>query len=163
MDRLWAPWRITYVSKANKDKQCIFCRAGKGTKADFVVFKTKYSLCMLNIFPYNNGHLMVTPLRHVKDLERLSQAEIIDLFQSLVRAQKGLSAVLRPEGFNIGINLARSAGAGVTGHMHVHIVPRWNGDTNFMPVLYGTKVMSQSLEQLHKRLIHADAKADKRI
>ena len=106
---------------------------------------------------------MVTPLRHVKDLERLSQAEIIDLFQSLVRAQKGLSVVLRPEGFNIGINLARSAGAGVTGHMHVHIVPRWNGDTNFMPVLYGTKVMSQSLEQLHKRLIHADAKADKRI
>ena len=120
MDRLWAPWRITYVSKADKDKTCIFCRAGKGKKADFVVFKTKYSLCMLNIFPYNNGHLMVSPLRHVKDLERLSQAEIIDLFQALVRAQKGLSDVLRPEGFNIGINLARSAGADRFGRFAEH-------------------------------------------
>ena len=151
MDKLWAPWRIKYVS-VRKHKGCVFCRAAKAKGKDYVVFRTKYSLCMLNIFPYNNGHLMVLPLRHIKEPARLRKEEILDLFQGLTRAQKLLGQVVKPEGYNIGINISRSAGAGITGHLHCHIVPRWHGDTNFMPVIAGTKVISQSLGELHRRL-----------
>jgi len=107
---------------------------------------------MLNIFPYNNGHLMVAPLRHVRDISLLDKEEILDLFASLNRAKALLEKVLSPDGYNIGINVSRTAGAGIPGHLHIHIVPRWNGDTNFMPVLNNTKIISQSLEELHKRL-----------
>ena len=116
---------------------------------------------MLNIFPYNNGHIMCAPLRHVKELALLNDAEMLDLWQSVVLAQKLLKTALNPDGFNIGINLARSAGAGIIGHIHVHIVPRWQGDTNFMPVIHHTKVLSQSLEELSGRLKEAYAKSEK--
>jgi ATP adenylyltransferase len=115
---------------------------------------------MLNIFPYNNGHLMVAPLRHTRHLKRLSETEILDVFRGLIRAQKILSRVLKPDGFNIGINIGRASGAGITGHVHIHIVPRWIGDTNFMPSIHGTKVISQSLKELHRRLAHVDAETD---
>lgn len=152
MDKLWAPWRINYVQK-KKESGCIFCRAkSPGIKKDFVVFKTKKSMVLLNIFPYNNGHLMVAPLRHVRDISLLDDEETLDLFKSLNRAKTLLEKVLAPDGYNIGINVSRTAGAGIPGHLHIHIVPRWNGDTNFMPVLNGTKIISQSLEELHKRL-----------
>lgn len=107
---------------------------------------------MLNIFPYNNGHVLVSPKRHVRELSLLKDAEVIDLVKSINKTKEILTKVLRPEGFNIGINLGRVAGAGVIGHLHVHIVPRWRGDTNFMPTLSGTKVISQSLQELHKIL-----------
>jgi ATP adenylyltransferase len=115
---------------------------------------------MLNIFPYNNGHVMVSPLRHVRDLEQLKEAEIIDLFRALGEAKSLLKKVLKPHGFNIGINLGRSAGAGITGHLHIHIVPRWAGDTNFMPVISDTKVLAQSLDELCKQLNYAQSKSD---
>jgi ATP adenylyltransferase len=159
MDKLWAPWRISYV-QGKKQKGCLFCRAAKKTKNDFVVFTTAHSVCLLNIFPYNNGHLMVAPRRHVRDLAGLRAGESADLWQALVRAQKLLSKVLSPQGYNIGINLGDVAGAGIPGHLHVHIVPRWKGDTNFMPTLAGAKIISQSLEQLILRLREADAYAN---
>jgi len=159
MDKLWAPWRIKYL-EVKKSKKCIFC-LGKNDKCrDFVVFRTAASICMLNIFPYNNGHVMVSPKRHKSDLTQLSNKEILDLFSAVNRVKKLLDKVLKPEGYNIGINIGAASGAGVKGHLHVHIVPRWWGDTNFMPVLNDTKVISQSLEELCSRLKDADAKAD---
>ena len=155
-DLLWAPWRINYI-KAKQKKGCIFCQAAKG-KRDYVIFKTKHAIAMLNIFPYNNGHLMVSPVRHIRDISQLKDAEIVDLFRALNTAKKLLQKVLKPSGFNIGINLEPSAGAGIVGHLHIHIVPRWVGDTNFMPVLANTKVISQSLNELHKQLKNAYAK-----
>jgi ATP adenylyltransferase len=160
MDKLWAPWRINYV-QGKKAKGCLFCAAAKSAgKKDYFVFKTGYSFCLLNIFPYNNGHLMVAPRRHVKDLGKLKEAEILDLAKALVKAQKLLAKVLRPDGFNIGINSGSVAGAGIPGHLHIHIVPRWKGDTNFMPVLAQTKIISQSLDELHKKLLYAYAKTN---
>jgi len=124
------------------------------------VFESAHSICLLNIFPYNNGHLMVAPKKHVKDLDELDSEQLLALVQDLLEAKKLLSKVLKPEGFNIGINSGTVAGAGIPGHLHIHIVPRWTGDTNFMPVLGGTKVISQSLEELRKRLRNAHAKTN---
>lgn len=149
MDKLWAPWRSKYV-KIKKHKACIFCRAAKPNTGDYVVFKTKYSLCMLNIYPYNNGHLMVAPLRHIRDTAQLTGEEAQDLFAALNKAKAMLKKILKPHSYNIGINLGPEAGAGITGHMHMHIVPRWRGDANFMPVLCNTKIVTQSLDELYR-------------
>jgi ATP adenylyltransferase len=120
-------------------------------------------LVLLNIFPYNNGHLMVAPVRHLRKLEQLKDFEILDLFKALAKAKQLLDKVLKPKGYNIGINLSDIAGAGIPGHLHIHIVPRWKGDTNFMPVLAGTKIISQSLDELFRRLRYADTTTDKRV
>ena len=160
MDKLWAPWRISYI-QGKKAKGCFLCALIKANKKkDYLVFKTGKSFCLLNIFPYNNGHLMVSPKRHVKDLSLLKDDEQLDLIKALLLAQKLLMKVLKPEGFNIGLNVGSVAGAGIPGHLHIHIVPRWKGDTNFMPVLGGTKIISQSLDELHKQLCHAWAKTN---
>jgi len=146
-NRLWAPWRIKYIRNP-KVKKCIFCKPDK-----YVILKTKHSMAMLNIFPYNNGHIMVAPLKHVKELSRLSDAEMLDLFKTVEKMRSLLQETLQPQGYNIGINIARAAGAGIPGHLHVHIVPRWQGDTNFMPIVAKTKVISQSIEELYKQLL----------
>ena len=170
MDKLWAPWRINYISSKIKTKGCIFCQAKrlasrglalfsqsqKSRHNDYVIFKSKKSICLLNIYPYNNGHLLVSPLRHIADIELLSQEEILDMFECLKRAKALLQKVLKPQGYNIGFNLSRQAGAGITGHLHLHIVPRWVGDTNFMPVISNTKIISQSLNELSRLLKNAD-------
>ena len=156
MDKLWAPWRINYINTKNQGKGCIFCRAKKAAAKDYVIFKTKHTLAMLNIYPYNNGHLLIAPLRHLRDISQLRQDEVLDLFKSLNRAKSLLSKVLHPQGYNIGFNITRAAGAGIAGHLHMHIVPRWVGDTNFMPVVAGTKVISQSLDELAVYLKNAD-------
>jgi ATP adenylyltransferase len=158
MDRLWAPWRINYIKNSKKGKICIFCKALKNSRASFVVLKTKYSIAMLNIFPYNNGHILVSPRRHIAKLSQLRKSEITDLFQTLNKSIGLLDKVLKPDGYNIGINLSRSAGAGITKHLHIHIVPRWIGDTNFMPAIYGAKIISQSLSQLYRQLKNAESK-----
>jgi ATP adenylyltransferase len=155
MDRLWAPWRIKYI-KAKKQNRCIFCRAVKSRGKNYVIFKTGYSIAVLNIFPYNNGHVMLAPLRHIRDFTLLKEPEALDLFRSLKRIRALLEKVLKPQGYNIGINMAETAGAGITGHMHIHIVPRWKGDTNFMPILSGTKIIPESLDELYKRLKYAE-------
>lgn len=156
MDRLWAPWRINYVSGKKKKKGCIFCQAKNSSSNDYVIFKTQKSICLLNKYPYNNGHLLICPLRHISDIAKIKPEEILDIFQSLNRAQNLLAKVLKPQGYNLGFNLGRVAGAGITGHLHLHAVPRWLGDKNFMPSIAGTKVISQSLVELAKRLKNAD-------
>ena len=170
MNTLWAPWRINYVSRQKRQKGCIFCRAkrlaSRGLASasqsqkinfkDYVIFKTKKSICLLNIYPYNNGHILIAPLRHIRDISQVKEDEILDIFKCLNRAKTLLQKVLKPQGYNIGFNLTRSAGAGITGHLHLHVVPRWVGDTNFMPAVCGTKVISQSLDELSRLLKNAD-------
>ena len=156
MDKLWAPWRINYINNKSKQKGCIFCRAKNGQGKDYVIFKTKKSICLLNIYPYNNGHLLISPLRHLKDTAQLTKEELLDMFTSLNRAKRLLGKVLKPQGYNIGFNLGTASGAGITGHLHLHIVPRWVGDTNFMPTIHNTKIISQSLNALVKGLKNAD-------
>jgi len=161
--KLWAPWRVNYV-QSKQMKGCIFCKAARA-KSDFVVFRSASCLCMLNIYPYNNGHLMVAPLRHTSDINAFSDRQALELWGCVKKASGLLKKVLKPQGFNIGINISGEAGAGIPGHLHVHIVPRWKGDTNFMPVIFDTKVISQSLHELAKQLKKADSvkiKADAR-
>lgn len=163
MNTLWAPWRIKYIESVLKNKKkCIFCEAQdpKNSGNDYVIFKTKYSFAILNIFPYNNGHVMVAPIKHTKDLSYLTEAQILDLMKAIAKVRGLLDKVLKPHGYNIGMNISRSAGAGIPGHLHVHVVPRWVGDTNFMPITAGTKVISQSLQELYKQLKNAQSKTN---
>jgi ATP adenylyltransferase len=159
MDRLWAPWRIKYI-KSKKQRKCIFCAGLKSTSKNYVIFKTEHSLSMLNIFPYNNGHVLIAPKRHIREISQLKEAEILDLVKAMNKTKKLLDMILRPEGYNIGINISKIAGAGINEHLHIHVVPRWRGDTNFMPAIYNTKVISQSLDELHKQLKYAKSKTD---
>lgn len=156
MNKIWAPWRSKYIQKCPKTHQkkgCVLCQILKNNKQKkYLIFKSKHSFVILNIFPYNNGHLMICPNKHTSELSNLKDCEALDLFKSLNTAKKILSAALKPQGYNIGINIAKSAGAGITKHLHIHLVPRWDGDTNFMPVLNNTRVISQSLEELAKQL-----------
>ena len=154
MDNLWAPWRVKYLKKKSS-KACLLCKFAKNKKDDrknYVIMRSNLSFALLNIYPYNNGHLMISAIRHVKDLEALTPEEIIDIFNILKKAKLRLDKILKPHGYNIGINVGRVAGAGIAGHLHIHLVPRWRGDTNFMPVASGIKVIPQSLKELHKQL-----------
>jgi ATP adenylyltransferase len=151
MDKLWAPWRSVFI-KIRKIKGCIFCvKAGKD-KDLYIIKKSRYSFAMLNIYPYNNGHVMVSPCRHVKDLKGLNDEELLDIMKLTKDMQILLEKKLKPHGFNIGINTGKAAGAGYKDHLHIHIVPRWKGDSNFMPVVADTKVVPQSLKELYKTL-----------
>lgn len=154
MDQLLAPWRIGYCKTFKKEKGCLFCRVfkSKKDKANLVVLRSAHSLALLNLYPYTNGHIMVAPARHAKSLDLLNDQEILDLFKLLNRAQELLKRVLKPDGYNIGLNIGRAGGAGFDQHLHVHIVPRWFGDTNFMPTLTQTKIISQSLAHLYEEL-----------
>ncbi|MFA5007714.1 MAG: HIT domain-containing protein [Candidatus Omnitrophota bacterium] len=153
MDKLWAPWRITYVS-ATRASTCIFCRAfkEKKDKKNFVIARSRHSFAILNTFPYNNGHVMIVSNRHVPSIEKLKDEEILDINKVLIKILAALKSVLKPAGFNVGINLGKVAGAGIDKHVHIHVVPRWLGDTNFMPVLTNTKIISQSLDELYKKI-----------
>jgi len=153
LKNLWAPWRLSYIeglSKKSEESACLFCRvASLGPEYDeenLVVYRGERVFAILNKFPYNNGHLMVVPYRHVPSCEELSDDELADLYRTINLMLKALRAAYSPDGFNIGANIGRDAGAGIEGHFHVHIVPRWRGDTNFMPVTAGTKVIPQLLK-----------------
>jgi len=159
MDQLWAPWRGEYVTKpATPDGECFICTGLREAddRGNLIALRTDLSVVILNRFPYNNGHLLVAPKTHKAGLDDLSASELMDIMETVRKMTRTLGELLKPEGFNIGLNLGRVAGAGLPGHVHCHIVPRWNGDTNFMPVLGNAKVISQSLselwELLYKRL-----------
>lgn len=158
MDNLWAPWRAPYISTLHqKSKDCLFCRIiqEEKDKKNYIFIRTEYSYSVLNIYPYNNGHVLVVPYRHVNDLSKLRKEEKADLFDLLESTKMLLDKVLTPGGYNIGMNIGRTAGAGFPGHLHIHVVPRWPGDVNFMPVVGNTKVISQSLKVLFERLSKA--------
>lgn len=155
VDRLWAPWRVKYVTSLDKKtKACVFCKAlkDKNDKKNFIFERRKHAYGIFNIYPYNNGHVLIVANRHVGDLPRLSREEKQDLFELLESTKSILQKVLKPTGFNIGINIGRVAGAGFPGHIHIHLVPRWKGDVNFMPVTANTKIVSQSMRVLYQKV-----------
>jgi len=158
MERLWAPWRVRYITKIIKPtKGCVFCQVfkEKKDKTNYILIRTQYSFAVLNIYPYNNGHTLVLPNRHVNDLSKLKREEHQDLFALMEEVKQILDETINPSGYNIGINLGRVAGAGYPGHVHIHIVPRWKGDVNFMPVITNVKVISQSLKSLYQLMANA--------
>jgi len=156
MDILWAPWRIQYIEKP-EETGCIFCfkPAENQDKKNLIIYRTEYCFVIMNFYPYNNGHLMVVPFQHTSDLVDLSAKERIELMELLVLCKDVLNRTISPHGFNIGMNLGQVAGAGVKDHLHFHIVPRWNGDTNFMPVCSHTKVISEGLFETWEKLKRA--------
>jgi len=152
MDVLWAPWRMAYIG-ATKPDGCIFCQAVEGDPRDRLLLgMSQASLVMLNRYPYASAHLMVAPRRHTASLAELAAAEHADLAETLRRAVGTLAEVFAPEGFNLGMNLGACAGAGVKDHLHWHVVPRWTGDTNFMPMLAEVRVMPEHLLATYDRL-----------
>ncbi len=155
MDKLWAPWRVKYVTELiGKTKGCVFCRMlkEKNDKKNLILLRSALSFTVLNLYPYNNGHLLILPKRHVDDLSKLSKEETADLFELLNYSRGLLDKIMKPAGYNVGMNLGRAAGAGFPGHLHIHVVPRWKYDVNFMPVLAQTKVISASLKALYEKL-----------
>lgn len=153
MKQLWAPWRSEYV-KSGDTLECIFCAARtKSPEESLVLFNGAVSIVMLNKFPYNSAHLMIAPVRHVANVEELTPEEALDFFRLLRHSVTVLKKELNPAGFNIGMNVGRAAGAGIEAHLHTHVVPRWNGDMNFMPVLSDTKVIPEHLLSTLSRLL----------
>jgi len=154
MERLWAPWRLAYVTSASGPApDCIFCSISDPARADLIVARGRVSFVILNLYPYNNGHLMVVPNRHVPNLASLTDAEQAELMQLVRRAEIALTEAYAPHGLNVGINLGKSAGAGVADHLHVHLVPRWNGDTNFMTVVGDVRVVPEALDATKAKLV----------
>ena len=163
LERLWSPWRMEYIRKASAPAGCLFCRVARGRRdrADLVLARSRHGLLMLNRYPYNPAHLMVAVRRHVADFRSLSEAEGSDLLALTALAEAALEREYRPHGFNVGSNLGRVAGAGFPGHLHLHVVPRWNGDVNFMPTIANTRVLPESLARTWARLRRAIAAIEK--
>ncbi len=153
MENIWAPWRKEFIL-SKKEENCFFCTAIKDNqdRKNLVLYRGKECFCILNKYPYNSGHLMVAPKMHKDDLSKLNDSELLELLTLTRDVKNILGKKLKPEGFNLGINFGKVAGAGVEDHIHLHLVPRWKGDTNFMPVIAETKVIPQSLEDLYLEL-----------
>ena len=153
MERLWTPWRLKYVSSTEVSSGCVFCGSRTNPESEVLVLhRGLTAFVILNLFPYNSGHLMVVPHRHIATLASASHDELCELMELTRRAEQVLTEVYKPQGINVGMNLGRSAGAGIVDHMHVHVVPRWNGDTNFMSVVGGTRVLPEDLCQSAERM-----------
>lgn len=155
MERLWAPWRTEYIKLCGAEKgRCLFCtlRRLRDERKGLILYRNARALVVMNRYPYNSGHLMVAPVRHIANFEDLQEDEAREVLRLVQAGLRLLRAELKPHGFNLGANLGRVAGAGVAGHLHLHIVPRWPGDTNFMPVLSDTKVVSEALLATYDRL-----------
>ncbi|HCY77795.1 MAG TPA: HIT family hydrolase [Ignavibacteriales bacterium] len=167
MEKLWSPWRSKYIDsfKSDEDKtSCIFCKMQSldiNNNENLLVNAGEYTFTLLNLYPYNNGHLMIVPKRHTNDFAALNSLELSEIFEKLQLAEKALRKVLNPQGFNLGANIGRVAGAGIEDHIHFHIVPRWNGDSNFMPVIGEVKVISQDLAETKSKLLVAYSSLNK--
>jgi ATP adenylyltransferase len=153
MDRLWAPWRLAYVTASKPSEGCVFCDASAREERDaLMLFEGRACYVILNLYPYNNGHVMVVPYRHVGSLAALDANELAELATLTQRAEVAITEAYRPQGINVGINLGTSAGAGILEHLHVHAVPRWTGDTNFMTVVGNMRVLPEDLAVSADRL-----------
>jgi len=153
MERLWSPWRLAYVTNASGETlDCIFCNTHEPGRDDLILVRGRLAYVVLNLYPYNSGHLMIVPNRHVATLHATDAAERDELMHLTRHAEMALTEAYKPQGLNVGINLGRPAGAGVLDHLHVHVVPRWNGDTNFMTVVGDTRVLPEDLAATKKRL-----------
>lgn len=170
MKRMWSPWRSAYIQtfkdppkKKHKKGESIFSASLAENDDDkhFIIWRGKYCFLIMNLYPYNSGHLMVVPYKQTGRFDQLTDAELAEIMRTIRRAIAALDEEMRPEGFNIGVNLGRAAGAGVNGHIHFHIVPRWNGDTNFMPVTAETKVISEDMRTTMLKLRRAFNKGAK--
>jgi len=154
--QLWAPWRLEYIKSADEDTDCVFCAAAEGHDEErLVVRRGTRVIVMLNKFPYSSGHFMVAPVRHVGEFGELEGEEVLELHRLASAGMGALAETYSPQGYNVGWNLGRIAGAGVVDHVHLHVVPRWAGDTNFMPVLADTKVLPEHLDETRRRLAEA--------
>ena len=151
---MWSPWRSQYVSGADEDEGCFFCAhlESSDDAANGVLWRGDRAAVVLNAYPYNAGHVMVAPRRHVGEMSDLGREELHELIETTSRAVAHLTEALTPQGFNVGMNLGKVAGAGVPGHLHIHVVPRWGGDTNFMPVVGETKVLPEMLAETYQKL-----------
>jgi ATP adenylyltransferase len=155
MESLHAPWRIEYILSAKPElKEGLFARIAQSSddEENLVVVRDRTCFALLNRYPYNGGHLMVVPYKEAADLNGLTDEELTDLWKLVRRCINALTAVMKPDGFNVGINLGKVAGAGIAGHLHIHVVPRWNGDTNFMPVIANTGVVPDALKEIAAKL-----------
>ena len=153
MKQLWAPWRLEYIKSADTESGCLFCLAAEGDDEEkLVVHRGTRALVLLNKFPYGSGHLMVAPLRHVGEFGDLDDDEVVQIHRLASAGFGALAQTYQPQGYNLGWNLGRVAGAGVVDHVHLHVVPRWAGDTNFMPVLADVKVLPEHLVETRRRL-----------
>jgi len=156
MKRIWAPWRMQYITQSIHDEGCFLCDkpAAKRTrdKSNYILLRGKYNYLLLNAYPYTPGHLMVAPYRHIGDINDTTEKESMEHIELVKLCVRLLTAEIKPAGFNIGMNLGKVAGAGVIGHIHTHIVPRWNGDNNFMSVVADTRVLSEGLSETYNKL-----------
>jgi ATP adenylyltransferase len=172
LDRLWAPWRAQYIRDASDsakaevevDPPCFLCRglASRDDRENLVVWRRAHSVVVLNRYPYNNGHLLIAPLVHRGTLGEFAALDLTEPIETVQRMVRVLDRMLRPQGYNIGLNQGKAAGAGLPGHLHWHVVPRWDGDTNFMPVLGHAKVIVESLNEFYDRLVAELADGDER-
>jgi ATP adenylyltransferase len=155
-ERLWAPWRLEYIQRADEQEGCVFCLAASGEDEErLVVHRGEQAFVLLNRFPYSSGHLMVAPVRHVGEFGDLADEEALEIHRFAERGMAALAETYAPQGYNLGWNLGRIAGAGVLDHVHLHVVPRWAGDTNFMPVLADVKVLPEHLQATRAKLAAA--------
>ncbi len=159
MDRLWAPWRSKYIESfseenSNKERGCLFCEKANSNddEKNFVLFRGRNCYIIMNLYPYNSGHIMVVPYKHTPNFSDLNDEEMLEIMQVIKKGISALEFALKPHGFNVGANLGRVSGAGIADHIHFHIVPRWNGDTNFMPVISETKVISELISDTYNKL-----------
>jgi ATP adenylyltransferase len=154
MDRLWSPWRYRYVSTASPDQACIFCAkpASGDDRANYIVLRAERNFVLLNLYPYTNGHLMIAPYEHVATLEEAHPETLAEMMRLTARAEKALRQVYQPGGINLGMNLGQCAGAGIAGHIHMHVLPRWPGDASFMTTVGETRVLPEDLETTYEKL-----------
>tara|TARA_B100000700_G_scaffold330905_1_gene459913 strand:- start:103 stop:591 length:489 start_codon:yes stop_codon:yes gene_type:complete len=153
MDRLWAPWRLEYI-KGPKEEGCVFCNRTQSSndKESLILYRGRFCFVIINLYPYNNGHLMIVPYKHESDLLKVDLKTKMEILTLVDKTIKILTTQFNPNGFNFGANIGKAGGAGIADHIHYHLVPRWNGDTNFMPIISETKILVQSLNEIYDQL-----------
>lgn len=154
MDHIWSPWRYKYIASVNREEGCVLCRIDREHKdvENYVVHRARLNFIVLNLFPYTSGHLMIVPYEHQASLAEVAEATTTETIELAKRAQLALDSEYHPDGFNIGMNLGRNAGAGIADHIHLHVVPRWSGDANFVSVVSETRVLPEELATTYERL-----------